>query len=156
MTRGAGWTVAVTACILAAAACMQSRSATTSAGALPIPTRRAETTTLDSVYTIEQATKGRTTFLTTCRECHAESEETGDAFDKRWLGKTLGDLFQYLTAEMPKNDPGSLPADEYAGVVAYMLRMNGMPAGAKTLSTEVDSLKQIRIAKKPAEKPPLE
>ena len=56
----------------------------------------------------------------------------------------------------PKNDPGSLGADEYAGVVAYMLRMNGMPPGVKQLSTTVDSLKQIRIAKKPAEKPPLE
>jgi len=48
---------------------------------------------------------------------------------------------------MPKNEPGSLTPQEYADVVAYLLRMNRMPPGSDELSTDVATLKKIRIEK---------
>jgi hypothetical protein len=57
----------------------------------------------------------------------------------------VADLFTYVQDKMPKNAPGSLTAQEYADVVAYLLRMNAMPTGADELSTDPGELKKIRI-----------
>jgi hypothetical protein len=46
---------------------------------------------------------------------------------------------------MPKIDPGSLQPNEYAQVLAYMLKLNGLPAGQKELPADVAVLKSIRI-----------
>jgi hypothetical protein len=169
-----GWTLAVPVCILAAgvAGCggaaqqaaagteakpaiqpsvpAPAAQATPPAAAPPVaaPPTNAARTTLSGVYTMEQATRGRNVFLGTCRECHTEQEQTGEAFAKRWAGQTLGDLFQYLIAEMPKNDPGSLAPNDYTDVMAYMLRMNAMPAGPTALSSDVPALKAIKIVRK--------
>jgi len=56
-------------------------------------------------------------------------------------------LFEFVQERMPKNEPGSLTPQEYADVVAYLLRMNRMPAGSDELSTDVATLKRIRIEK---------
>ena len=67
--------------------------------------------------------------------------------DARQAGTTLEQYFQYVQELMPKNEPGSLTAQEYADVVAYLLRMNALPPGNDELSTDVTALKKIRIDK---------
>ena len=57
----------------------------------------------------------------------------------------LWDLFLYVSGEMPKSDPGSLAPHEYAQVLAYLLEMNGMPAGDGDLPTDSLMLKKIRF-----------
>ena len=49
---------------------------------------------------------------------------------------------------MPKNDPGSLGAENAADVMAYLLKMNAMPVGQNELYPDADSLKQYRIETK--------
>jgi hypothetical protein len=46
---------------------------------------------------------------------------------------------------MPKSDPGSLTPAEYAQSVAYLLKINDVPAGEHELSPEGEGLKKIRI-----------
>jgi hypothetical protein len=46
---------------------------------------------------------------------------------------------------MPKNEPGSLQPNEYADLVAYLLRMNDMPGGSEELPADSVALKKIRI-----------
>jgi S-disulfanyl-L-cysteine oxidoreductase SoxD len=46
---------------------------------------------------------------------------------------------------MPKNEPGSLAPEEYADVLAYLLQLNGMPAGERDLPADSTALKRIRI-----------
>jgi hypothetical protein len=46
---------------------------------------------------------------------------------------------------MPKGDPGSLAPGEYAAIVAYSLKINGMPAGGDTLPSDSAALRKIRI-----------
>ena len=42
--------------------------------------------------------------------------------------------------------PGSLSDDEYKRVTAYILKLNGFPAGADPLPADTSALKLIRIA----------
>ena len=66
-------------------------------------------------------------------------------FAKWWKDSTVADLYGYMSTQMPKNDPGSLNPDQYAEVVAYLLKMNAMPAGTTELLADSSALAQIRI-----------
>ena len=101
--------------------------------------------TLDSVYTTDQAARGKDVYLGSCRSCHTPASHTGATFEKRWKGKHLSDLYTYVATKMPGNDPGSLSPDAVADVVAYLLQLNAMPAGAQEIYPEADSLKKFRI-----------
>jgi hypothetical protein len=51
---------------------------------------------------------------------------------------------------MPSDDPGTFARPLIADVVAYMLKVNGFPAGSSDLPTTTDSLKEIVVrASKP-------
>lgn len=99
------------------------------------------------VYSNAQATRGRDLYAMQCRSCHTPESHTGAIFDSWWGGRLLSDLFEYVQERMPKNEPGSLTPQEYADVVAYLLRMNKLPSGAEELSTDVAVLRRIRIEK---------
>lgn len=120
-------------CIFPSAAMGQSASRTTHAG----------------VYSREQAVRGQQVFLTACKNCHTPESHTSDAFVAKWNGKPLSELYQYIRDQMPKNEPGSLAAAEYADVLAYVLRLNRIPAGDADLPTEVNAVKSIRLDIKP-------
>jgi mono/diheme cytochrome c family protein len=99
------------------------------------------------VYSSVQATRGRDLYAVQCRSCHTPESHTGAIFDSWWGGRLLSDLFEYVQERMPKNEPGSLTPQEYADVVAYLLRMNKLPSGSEELSTDVAVLRRIRIEK---------
>ncbi len=109
--------------------------------------------TLDGLYTDEQAARGKDVYLNTCRSCHTPASHTGATFNKWWRGKHLSDLFAFLSTRMPKNDPGSLAPEDVADVMAYLLKMNAMPVGPNELPADVDSLKQYKIEAKPTPPP---
>jgi mono/diheme cytochrome c family protein len=99
------------------------------------------------VYSAAQAVRGRDLYALKCRSCHTPESHTGVIFDNWWGGKLVSDLFEYVIERMPKNEPGSLTPEESADVIAYIFRMNRMPAGDDELSTDVGALKKIRIEK---------
>jgi quinoprotein glucose dehydrogenase len=102
-------------------------------------------TTRSGVYTAAQAGRGADVYAGMCRSCHSAASHTGVTFAKWWKGRTLADLFTYVSERMPKNDPGSLAPEQYADVVAYLLRLNAMPAGAAELVPDSVALAAIRI-----------
>jgi mono/diheme cytochrome c family protein len=97
------------------------------------------------VYTAEQAKRGSDTFEGMCVSCHATTQHASPAFVATWKGRSLWDLFSYLRDEMPKSDPGSLSEAEYVQLVAYLLKINGMPAGATELKPDSAVLRRIRF-----------
>ena len=100
--------------------------------------------TLSGVYTKEQATRGKTIYGSMCISCHAGmGNHTGPLFRNRWGGYGLQELFGYISDNMPKNDPGSLKPEEYVAVIAYLLEMNGMPAGNAPLPVDTATLRAI-------------
>jgi len=110
-------------------------------GAAAGPTR----TTMDGVYTAAQAAQGRDLFASACQSCHTPTVHAGPPFKAKWYGRDLGQLFGYLRAEMPKSDPGSLSDAEYVQAIAYLLRINGMPAGSQALALDSAALASIRL-----------
>ena len=103
------------------------------------------TSTRAGVYTAAQADRGRVTYAGMCHSCHTPASHTGATFAKLWVGRTLADLFGYMSVQMPKNDPGSLSPDQYADVMAYLLKMNKLPAGKSELPADSAALAMIRI-----------
>ena len=139
-----GWTVALSACIMGTVAF--------SAASFTVrpSTQRAERDTLSTqsgVFTDEQANRGKQTFYSVCLSCHAPSEQSGDSFDQRWKNHPLSDLYTYIQTQMPQNDPGSLDANSAADVVAFLLKLNAMPAGTKELAPDTIVLKTVRITR---------
>jgi mono/diheme cytochrome c family protein len=102
-------------------------------------------TTLSGIYTAQQASRGQDVYSGSCRGCHTPASHTGATFATYWLHKSVGDLFNYVATNMPKNDPGSLDPHDVADVVAYLLQMNQMPAGSTELSPDTTALREIRI-----------
>lgn len=115
----------------------------------PAFAQTAPRTTKSGVYGREQAVRGQDVFLGLCKNCHTPESHTSEAFVTKWNGKQLSDLLQYIRDQMPKNEPGSLSAEEYADVLAYVLRLNRMPAGDADLSADVNESKSIRIDIRP-------
>lgn len=109
------------------------------------PASQDQRTTRAGIYTAEQAERGKMAYAVSCRSCHTAASHTGVTFAKWWKGRSVGDLYGFMSTQMPKNDPGSLDAAQYADVVAYLLKMNAMPAGASELLPDSTSLAQIRI-----------
>ena len=101
--------------------------------------------TASGVYTDEQATRGRDTYQMQCKSCHTPASHTGPTFASWWDRKPLSDLYQFVTTRMPTNEPGSLQPDEYADLIAYLLKLNDLPSGSEPLPADSVALKKIRI-----------
>ena len=95
------------------------------------------------VYTENQAVRGDSVFQRTCLSCHTPSFHSDEQFKMNWIGRTVFDLFKLLKTTMPEDNIGGLSDDDYTRVIAYILKLNGFPAGADSLSS--DSLAQRRI-----------
>jgi hypothetical protein len=101
-------------------------------------------TTKGRVYSATQAARGEQTYMSTCVSCHPPATYKGAVF-LNWQGRSLGDLLAFLSEKMPKNDPGSLSAKEYTQVMAFLLKLNGMPAGRAELPADPAALRGITI-----------
>src|SRR5256885_12799912 len=99
------------------------------------------TSVWDGIYTIEQAARGASAYADHCAECHGASlDGTGEApalagpeFLSHYDGRTVGNLFDRTRNTMPNNAPGTLSRNDYADILAFILKFNGFPAGDKEL-----------------------
>lgn len=103
------------------------------------------------VYSASQAERGGEVYVFNCKSCHTPASHAGPAFVAKWQGHALGDLYSYVRNAMPKSDPGSLTEGQYILVLAYLLKLNGMPAGAEELPGDSLALSRIRIEFKATE-----
>lgn len=103
----------------------------------------------DGVFSDAQASRGEQTFRQVCAACHDTGEFSGGRFRLTWVGQTAGDLFDTIATLMPEGDPGSLRPAEYASVVAYLLQLNGYPAGEAELPTSLQELQGMEIVEAP-------
>ena len=114
--------------------------------AAPLAAQTADTTMKPAsagVYTEVQAARGDTAFQKFCLSCHTPTFHADQQFRMNWFGRSVFDLFKILKTTMPEDNIGGLSDDEYTRVIAYILKLNGFPAGADSL--KADSLEQKRI-----------
>jgi len=103
----------------------------------------------EGVFSAAQASRGEQTFRQVCAACHDTGEFSGGRFRLTWVGQTAGDLFDTIATLMPEGDPGSLRPAEYAAVVAYLLQLNGYPAGEADLPASMQDLRGMEIVEAP-------
>lgn len=120
-----------------------------SAAAQEEPRPSIDGSVLDGVFTPSQATRGEQKFKQLCTACHTVREHAGRKFGAKWAETTLGDLFELISTTMPEGDPGSLQPEEYASILAFLLRERGYPEGQGELKADVPALKKIRIVPLP-------
>jgi cytochrome c len=125
-------------------------------------TLRAQTaaTVWDGVYSAEQATRGQKLYARSCGGCHRDDASGGDDsqpplrgpnFTHSWEGASVAELYDFVATNMPKTKPGSLPLEECIDIVAFLLKVNDVPAGTRELTTDIKTLTGIRFtATKPA------
>lgn len=100
---------------------------------------------MSGVYSAVQAAKGEEAYFSLCVACHPPGTYKGGTFKSNWDGRPLSELFDSISEKMPKNEPGSLTLEQYAQLVAYLLKVNDMPAGKTDLPADSAPLKDIRI-----------
>jgi hypothetical protein len=124
------------------------------AGAQDVPEPPARSTTA-GVYSAAQAQAGQAIFESTCLGgCHNLGSHKGLAFKQHFDGRLVWDLYDVILETMPKDDPGSLTPADTAQLVAYLLKLNGLPAGKDDLPIDAAVLKKIKIEVPPGERAP--
>jgi S-disulfanyl-L-cysteine oxidoreductase SoxD len=108
-------------------------------------TGAAERSTVQGAYTDGQAALGEGVYKSTCASCHELTFHTDDQFRMNWFGRTVYDLFKILKTTMPEDNIGGLSDDDYTRVIAYILKLNGFPAGADSLRADSLDMQRIRI-----------
>jgi polar amino acid transport system substrate-binding protein len=104
-------------------------------------------------FTGAQAAAGAKTFAGKCAQCHGTKLEGVSAPALKGasltsMGQNTGELFKFITEQMPAGNPGSLSKKEYVNVMAFLLKENGTPVGSKPLSYEAALASHAPIGKK--------
>jgi mono/diheme cytochrome c family protein len=125
--------------------------ASAAASLVTAQTSPARKTVWDGVYTEAQAARGVGAFGQSCAGCHALAAEgkaplVGDPFWKSFAQKNVGDLLEFVSANMPNGSPRSLSESTYGDIVALMLKSNGFPAGTNEL--RLDTMANVQIVQK--------
>lgn len=106
----------------------------------------------EGLYTEEQARRGAKTYAAACAMCHgkelsngAAAPLTGASFLQRWNTRSVGNLIRAVR-QMPPTAAGSLPAESYLDVTAFLLQRNGHAAGLKTLAGGSKAAEDAKVA----------
>jgi cytochrome c len=141
-----GWTAAAAACIISTlVACPLALEAQISGAPVPAAQMDSMRSTQLGVYTDIQAKRGQQVYAGTCASCHQPTSHQGTAFSQNWDRHTLSELFNYVSTQMPQDNPGSLDPNSAADVVAFLLKIYAMPAGATELAPDTVAMKKILI-----------
>ncbi len=108
---------------------------------------REQQSTLDGVYTVEQARRGEKVTKDVCSACHFQDWFT-EILIQSWAGAPLSMLYELMVATMPQDSPGGLTPQQYADVLAYIFELNEFPAGQEELSANKEALRGILIEQK--------
>ena len=112
-------------------------------------------TAWDGIYTDAQAERGRASYQQSCIGCHREDLRgdstapslVGESFLFLWGDMEVGELSARIQKLMPPERPGSLPAQTYIDIVAFILQKNEFPAGKVEFGRDQSSLQILIPAK---------
>lgn len=106
-------------------------------------------------YTKAQAANGGTVYSRSCAQCHGQTLQgdsgpplKGQVFHQAYGAGTAAELYDFISRQMPANEPGSLSQQQYLDVTSYILERNGMSAGKTPL--QVKTLQQIALSTLPS------
>lgn len=97
----------------------------------------------DGVYNKSQAKLGKKLYKKHCISCHEKGYF--EPVLLTWQGQPAAALFSLMSAGMPESEPGSLAAEEYTDIFAYVLKESGYPASADALDPNSEEFANIII-----------
>ena len=114
-----------------------------------------------ALFTAQQVAAGKALYMEKCASCHGETLQGAaagalagpafaatwsyDEFQGDWAQPSVDDLDYILRNTMPKDSPGSLQAEQYTQLLAFILRQNGYPTGSTPLRAGSPLMKQTRL-----------
>jgi len=104
-------------------------------------------TSMDGVFTAQQAERGAAIFDSLCSRCHSVQEFSGNAFDATWAGVPAAALYVRIANTMPLDQPGSLSLDQVTALMSHIFNANGMPPGDTPLPDDMDFMLSITLAR---------
>jgi mono/diheme cytochrome c family protein len=104
---------------------------------------QAPESTLDGIFTADQADRGEGLFTTHCQRCHSIQEFSGRMFAAVWDEVPASALYYRIANTMPMDQPGSLGNAEVTALMAHIFNSNGMPAGSSPLQADLDWMNTI-------------
>jgi mono/diheme cytochrome c family protein len=115
-------------------------------------------TVWDGVYTDAQAERGGAAYQQACVGCHRDDLRgdntapslVGESFTFLWGDMEIGELSARIQKVMPPERPGSLPAQTYSDIIAFILQKNAFPAGTTELGADPANLHIVITATRPA------
>jgi S-disulfanyl-L-cysteine oxidoreductase SoxD len=118
---------------------------------------QAARTVWDGVYTEPQAERGRAAYQQSCVSCHRDDLRgdstapslVGESFLFLWGDMEVDELSGRIQKLMPPERPGSLPAQSYADIIAFILQKNAFPAGETELAADPGSQHILITATRP-------
>ena len=105
------------------------------------------------LYTAAQADEGAKVWTATCAGCHEAKDVTSADFRTKWVGRNLFELYEQIRTTMPDDGPGTLTPEQYLHSVAYILKLNGLPAGETPLVSDSATMSALKF-ELPAPPPP--
>ena len=93
----------------------------------------------------QQIDIGSQWFRSRCLECHEKGDLTNENFQVKWGGQSAFDLYDIIQRTMPEDEPGGLTRGTYTAIVAYLMKLNGMPTSSAILSSDSTALRAVRL-----------
>src|SRR5882757_81010 len=100
-------------------------------------------------FTVAQVADGEAEYKASCIDCHGPNLNDGEfggpplkgeAFSAKWFKLSPSALVGYVHGAMPPDAPGRLPLGTYVEIVAYILGVNGVPAGTREMPADMKAL----------------
>jgi alcohol dehydrogenase (cytochrome c) len=105
----------------------------------------------NATYTATQAARGASVYTQWCVQCHGTNLQgesgpalTGQVLRQTYGGGTAAQLYDFISRQMPLQNPGSLKQWQYLDVTAYILSRNRLPPGNTALA--IETLGQVSLA----------
>ena len=113
----------------------------------------------DGVFTSAQASRGKSALSQNgCNGCHGPElagdrgpSLKGDRFITAWENGSVNKLFTKIRDTMPPLNAEQVSPATKADIIAYLLEVNGFPAGTSELPAEPAALDSVQIVRKGAE-----
>ena len=127
------------------------------AAGVAVASRPAKATTATNgegiTFTTGQVERGEESYIENCVMCHGYNLNDGEFgppikgsfFQKKWSGKSVGELYTLTIMTMPQSNPDSLAPETYADIMAYMFKANGIAPGDKDLSSDAGALNSVPL-----------
>ena len=104
-------------------------------------------------FTAEQVANGEAIYKETCQICHGSRLSNGQFgtplrgsfFKNTWKGKTLGALVQNTYEKMPPDNVMSMPMQQYAEVISFILSRNEIEPGDTPVEGHLETLNLIPL-----------